>query len=84
MNRNGDDELVGDSEVDRPRWMSDELVEKTIRHFQPKSSQPFGEAEAVQVLLSLSQLLEATGLLKLEIDDEDEEEIHRMGEGEQS
>lgn len=85
MNRNGDDELVGDSEMDRPRWMSAELVEKTIRHFQPKSSQPFGEAEAVQVLLSLSQLLEATGLLKLEIDDdEDEEEIHRMGESEQS
>jgi hypothetical protein len=82
VNRNGDDELVGDSEMDRPRWMSDELVEKTIRHFQPKSSQPFGKAEAVQVLLSLSQLLEATGLLKLEIDDEDEEEIHRMGEGE--
>lgn len=84
MNRNGDDELVGDSEMDRPRWMSDELVEKTIRHFQPKSSQPFGEAEAVKVLLSLSQLLEATGLLKLEIDDEDEEEVHRMGESEQS
>jgi len=85
VNRNGDEEqFADDSEMDRPRWMSDELVEKTIRHFQPKSSQPFGEAEAVQVLLSLSQLLEATGLLKLEIDDEDEEEIHRMGESEQS
>ena len=80
MNRNGDEEqLVGDSEVDRPRWMTDELVETTIRQFQPKSSEPFGEAEAVKVLLSLSQLLEATGLLKLEIDDE--EKVHWVGEG---
>lgn len=85
MNKNGNEEqFVGDSEMDRPRWMSDELVEQTIRHFQPKSSEPFGKDEAVKVLLSLSQLLEATGLLKLEIDDEDEEEVHRMGESEQS
>ena len=82
VNRNGDEEQsVGDSEMDRPRWMSDELVGQTIRHFQPKSSEPFGEAEAVKVLLSLSQLLEATGLLKLEIDDDDDEEVHGMGEG---
>ncbi len=83
VNRNGDEkQFVGDSEMDRPRWMNDELVEKTIRQFQPKSSEPFGEDEAVKVLLSLSQLLEATGLLKLEIDDD--EEVHRMGESEQS
>jgi hypothetical protein len=35
-------------------------------------------------LQSLSQLLEATGMLKLRSDYEHEEEIHRMGEGEQS
>ncbi len=81
MSTNGDGKQP---EVERPRWMTDELVEKTIRHFQPKSSQPFGEADAVQVLLSLSQLLEATGMLKLRSDYEHEEEIHRMGEGEQS
>lgn len=84
LNRNGDNaHSVGDSEMDRPRWMSDELVEETIRRFLPKSSVPFGEDEAVQVLLSLSQLLEATGLLKLEIDDDYKEEVHRMGESEQ-
>lgn len=83
VSTNGDGEqLRKDSEVERPRWMTDELVEQAIRTFRPKSSEPFGEAQAVQVLLSLSQLLEATGLLKLEIDD-DKEEVHRMGESEQ-
>ena len=67
---------------ERPRWMTSELVEQAIRNFRPKSFEPFGEEQAVQVLLSLSQLLEATGLLKLEIDDE-EEEVHRLGESEQ-
>ena len=71
------------SSDERPRWMSDQLIEQTVRNFRPKSSEPFGEEQAVQVLLSLSQLLEATGLLKLEIDDEEgEEEVHRLGEGE--
>lgn len=84
MSTNGDGEqLSGEVEVERPRWMTNELVEQTIRNFRPKSPEPFGEAQAVQVLLSLSQLLEATGMLKLEIDDE-EAEVHRMGEGEQS
>jgi hypothetical protein len=68
---------------ERPQWMTEELVQRAILHFQAKSSVPFGEDEAVQVLLPLSQLLEATGLLKLEIDDEDEE-VHRMGESKQS
>ena len=82
MSKNGDGEQPRvESEVERPRWMTDELVEQTIRNFRPKSSEPFGEEQAVQVLLSLSQLLEATGLLKLEIDDE--EEVHRVGEGQQ-
>ena len=81
MNTNSEDEQVeGVSEVERPRWMTDELVEQTIRNFRPKSSERFGENDAVQVLLSLSQLLEATGLLKLEIDDEEDKEVHRMGE----
>lgn len=61
--------------------MNEQLVKELIRHFESKSSSTFGEAEAVQVLISLNQLLEATGMLKLEIDDE--EELHRLGEGEQ-
>lgn len=82
MSTNGDGEQPrGESEVERPRWMTDELVDQAIRTFRSKSSEPFGEEQAVQVLLSLSQLLEATGLLKLEIDD-DKKEVHRMGESE--
>ncbi len=80
VDTNGDGEHIeGGSEAERPRWMSKELVEQTIRNFRTNSSEPFGEEQAVQVLMSLSQLLEATGLLKLEI--EDEEEVHRMGKG---
>lgn len=78
---NGDNEQLIEGELERPRWMNDELVEKAISHFESKSSESFGEAKAVQVLISLSQLLEAAGILKLEIDDE--EELHRLGEGEQ-
>lgn len=73
-----------DEQLDHPRWMNDELVEQTIRHFRAKGSESFGEAEAVQVLLSLSQLLDATGLLALEIDDDKDREIRCLGESEQS
>lgn len=83
MSTNGDcGHLKMDSELERPRWMTDELIEKTIRHFRSKTSDPFSETEAVQVLLSLSQLLDATGLLKLEIENETEE-VHGMGQSEQ-
>ncbi|KAA5540391.1 hypothetical protein FYK55_20430 [Roseiconus nitratireducens] len=70
--------------TDRPRWLTDELLEHAIRVFQPKSSAPFGEPEAVDVLVSLSQLLEVTGILKLEDDYEADEALHRLGEGQQS
>jgi hypothetical protein len=81
VSTNGDGGQPSEQPVERPRWMTDELVEQTIRNFRSKTSVPFGEEQAVQVLQSLSQLLEATGLLKLEIDDE--EEVSRMGESEQ-
>jgi hypothetical protein len=45
-------------------------------------SATFTESEAVEVILSLSQLLEATGLLALEIE-HDDEKVHGVGEGEQ-
>lgn len=65
--------------------MTDELVEQTINQFQPRASKPSEEAEAVQALFSLSRLLEATGLLKLEIEGESAtEEVHGVGEDEQS
>lgn len=85
MNRDSYDELVRDDVVaDRPPWMSDELVQKAIRHFRTKTSERFGEPEAVEALLSLGQLFEATGLLKLEIEGEADKEVHGVGEGEQS
>jgi hypothetical protein len=65
--------------LDRPNWITDELVTRTISHFQTDTSDPFGCAEAVQVLLSLSQLLEATGTLKLEFSNED---VYGMGKSE--
>lgn len=78
---NGDNEqLIGDGDLERPRWMNEQLVKEIVSHFESKSSGSFGEPEAVQLLISLNQLLEATGKLKLEIDDE--EELHRLGKGE--
>lgn len=67
-----------DEDGDRPVWITDDLIERTIQEFQPKSSVLLTESDAVQIVLSLSQLLEATNLLKLEIDDE---EIYGMGTG---
>lgn len=79
-----DGEQLRKDTADRPAWMTDELVESTIRHFRSRTSDPFGVTDAVQVLLSLSQLLDATGLLKLETDDESEdEEVYGVGEGQQ-
>lgn len=68
---------------ERPRWLTDELLEHAIKVFQPKSPVSFGESDAVKALVSLSQLLEVTGMLELEVNNE-EENVHRMGEGKQS
>lgn len=65
----------------RPRWLTDELLEQAVRTFRPKSSLPFGEAEAIALLLLLSQLLEVTGILKVENEHANEETVHRLGEG---
>ncbi len=77
-----------DTEVgadERPTWLTESLVEQTLRAFQPKASTPLSEADAVRVILSLSQLLEATGLLNLESNREgNEEEIHGVGKSERS
>lgn len=65
---------------ERPAWLTESLVEQTLRAFQPKASTPLTEADAVRVILSLSQLLEATGLISLENNREgNEEEVHGLG-----
>lgn len=69
---------------ERPRWLTDQLVDLAIQTYGPKLDDPFSESDAVELLLSLSQLLEVTGVLKLENDDETDEAIHRLGEGQQS
>ena len=70
---------------ERPGWLTESLVEQTLRTFQPKASTPLSEADAVRVILSLSQLLEATGLMKLENNREgNEEEIHGLGTSQRS
>ncbi len=70
---------------ERPEWLTESLVEQTIRTFQPKVSTTLTEADAVRMILSLSQLLDATGLMKLENGCEtSEEEVHGVGESERS
>lgn len=71
--------------AERPCWLTERLVELTIRTLQPKASTPLTEADAVRAILSLSQLLEATGLLNMEMDREgNEEEVHGVGQSERS
>lgn len=70
---------------ERPEWLTESLIEQTIRTFQPKVSTPLTEADAVRMILSLSQLLDATGLMKLEnFCETSEEEVYGMGEGKRS
>lgn len=70
---------------ERPGWLTECLVEQTLRTFQPKASILLSEADAVRVILSLSQLLEATGLLSMENNCEgNQEEIHGVGQSEWS
>jgi hypothetical protein len=70
---------------ERPGWLTESLVEQTLRAFRPKTSTPLSEADAVRVILSLSQLLEATGLMKLENNREgNEEEVHGLGTSKRS
>ena len=64
----------------RPEWITDDLIEQTIRAFDPPSGGTLAEADAVGMILSLSQLLEAIGLLKL---GRDHEEVHGMGTSQQ-
>lgn len=79
---NGDTESGAE---ERPRWLTDSLIEQTLRTFQQKASAPLSQADAVRVILSLSQLLEATGLMKLENNrEENEEEIHGVGTSQRS
>lgn len=78
-----DDTESGSDE--RPGWLTDSLIEQTLRIFQPKASTPLTETDAVRVILSLSQLLEATGLIKLENYREgNEEEVYGLGTSQRS
>ena len=64
-----------------PPWISDSLIDATIKTFSQNSKPPLDEAEAVELVLTVGQLLEATGQLNLEIDHEDEK-VHGMGTSE--
>lgn len=69
-------------QIERPQWMSDSLIEATIETISRRAKLAVDDAKAVELLSAMSQLLEATGLLKLEIEHEDEK-VHGVGEGEQ-
>ena len=75
MDRIGAEDTLGN----RPGWISDHLVAFTRRVCSPRSSAPLTEDDAVKVLVTVSQLLETTGLLKLDIHGELEEEVLGTG-----
>lgn len=58
--------------VDYPRWLTEELIEETIRQFAPKKTDgPFTREEAIDLLACLGTLLDVTGMLKVDLGDID-------------
>ena len=57
--------------ANRPRWFTDNLLEEAVRFYRLKRGADFGETEAVALLLCLGQLLDVTGMLNLESENED-------------
>ena len=71
--------LVGGTEEQKRRFLPDMASGKLLGCYA------LTEADAVRMILSLSQLLDATGLMKLENGCEtSEEEVHGVGESERS
>ena len=67
--------------VDYPRWLTEELIEQTIRTFAPKKKDgPFTRDEAIDLLIRLGTLLDVTGMLKVDLDDIDAESSAELPE----
>jgi hypothetical protein len=82
--RAANDDTEGGAD-ERPGWLTENLVEQTLRAFHPNALTPITKADAVRVILSMSQLLEAIGLLNMESTREgNEEKIYGLGQGEWS
>jgi hypothetical protein len=56
----------------RPNWLSDALLRQTVQVYRSKSSAAFGEDEAVELLVTLGQILAVMGTLDFEVKSEDE------------
>jgi hypothetical protein len=67
------------TDLARPGWITDELIKQTIRVWDLRSSTPLPNDSAVRLILTIGQLLDATGMTKVE---EDNEEVHGMGKSE--
>lgn len=60
--------------VDYPKWLTEDLIEETIRQFAHKKKDgPFTREDAVDILLCLATLLDVTGVLKVDLGDIDVE-----------
>jgi hypothetical protein len=57
--------------ADRPRWLTDDVLEGALRVLHLTSASDFGEAEAVDLLVRLGQIMEVMGTLDLEVKSED-------------
>jgi hypothetical protein len=71
--------------VERPGWVSEALIEQTLQVFQPMVSMHLTDTDAVRAILSVGQLLEATGLINMEDSGErNEEEVYGLGKSERA
>lgn len=59
MRRKHDEE--GDKSSSRPTWISDALIEETMRVYQPRYQEPLTEEDAVAMLLFVGALYDLFG-----------------------
>ena len=64
-----------------PGWVSSELIEQTIRVWQPIAGKPLNPTDALTILVNFAELFDAVGLLE---QGQGNEEVYRTGTGQQS
>ena len=66
-----------------PRWLSADLLEQTVRAWQPLTDEQLTPADAVSILVNVAELFDAVGLFAPREQEREDEAVHRPGESQQ-
>jgi hypothetical protein len=69
--------------TDAPPWASVELIEQTIRIWQPFSENRLGRDDALSFLFNVAELFDAVGLFAPREQEREDEAVHRPCESQQ-